>query len=229
MRDGTLKHYRIAEDGYEQVIGFAGRAEILGFGGIGSGRHPTAAVELEDSSVYVPTVHDLFTLGQRVPGFDRVVHLAVSVQMTQRDRLADLREPVPADARLVRFLLRMIQRLSACGASPRRLHLRMSRRDIASYLGREHETVSRSFGTLSESGCVRVHNQEVEVLHLDCLMAVARSAQRQLDDPDRPCRICPSVVPPVEKPACRLFVHPSANAIRTKKPSETDRLEEPSQ
>jgi hypothetical protein len=34
VRCGTFKTLRIAEDGYEQVLGFAGRAEVLGFAGV---------------------------------------------------------------------------------------------------------------------------------------------------------------------------------------------------
>ncbi|MDP1692510.1 MAG: helix-turn-helix domain-containing protein [Burkholderiaceae bacterium] len=228
VRDGTFKHYRIAEDGDEQVLGFAGRAEVLGFGAIDAGRHPTAAVALEESSVYVVTVQDLFTLGHRIPGFDRVVYLAISAQLAHRNRLADLREPVPADARLARFLLRMIQRLSACGPSPRRLHLRMSRRDIASYLGLAHETVSRSFGILVAAGCLRVHNREVEILDLEGLTAFARSAQRQVASLDQPLAPCANPVPPAQTSVYRLFAHPAGSTIRTGKPGEIKRLEEPS-
>lgn len=183
VRAGTFKSYRTAEDGYEQVLGFTSRAEVLGFDAICLGHHPTAAVALEDSSVYVVPVPDVFTLGQRIPALDRVLHLAVSSQLTRHEELADLMAPVAAEVRLARFLMQLSQRMAACGQSPRRFHLRMSRRDIARYLGVAHETVSRSFGALAQWGCLRVDNREVEIVDLDRLKAFARSTRRQVDDP----------------------------------------------
>ena len=51
---------------------------------------------------------------------------------------------VAADARLARFLVQLSARMAECGQSPRRLLLRMNRRDIANHLGLAHETISRS-------------------------------------------------------------------------------------
>jgi CRP/FNR family transcriptional regulator len=183
VRAGTFKSYRTAEDGYEQVLGFTSRAEVLGFDAICIGHHPTAAVALEESSVYVVPVQDVFTLGQRIPALDRVLHLAVSSQLTRHEELADLMAPVAAEVRLARFLMQHSHHMAACGQSPRRFHLRMSRRDIARYLGVAHETVSRSFSALSGWGCVRVDNREVEIVDLDRLKTFARSTRRQNDEP----------------------------------------------
>lgn len=183
VRAGTFKSFRTAEDGYEQVLGFTGRAEVLGFDAICMGHHPTAAVALEDSSVYVVPVQDAFTLGQRLPAFERVLQMAVSSQLTRHEELADLMAPVAAEVRLARFLMQLSLRMAACGQSPRRFHLRMSRRDIARYLGVAHETVSRSFGALAHWGCLRVDNREVEIVEMDRLKAFARSTRRQNDEP----------------------------------------------
>ncbi len=186
VRAGTFKTFRTAEDGYEQVLGFCGRAELLGFDAISLGCHPTAAIALEDSSVYAILVADLFDLGQRLPALDHVVHRAVSDALTRRGELADLMAAVAAEVRLARFLMQLSQRMTACGQSPRRFHLRMSRRDIASHLGVAHETVSRSFGALAGWGFVRVENREVEIVDMDGLRTLARSTRRQVDEPD--CR-----------------------------------------
>jgi len=186
VRAGTFKTYRTAEDGYEQVLGFAGRAEVLGFDAVCMEFHPTAAVALEESSVYVVLVRDLFTSGQRIPALDRIVALAVSRALTQRGELADLMAAVAAEVRLARFLMQLSVRMEACGQSPRRFHLRMSRRDIASHLGVAHETVSRSFSALAGWGVVDVNNREVEILDMDRLRALARSTRGQIDEPHKP-------------------------------------------
>jgi CRP/FNR family transcriptional regulator, anaerobic regulatory protein len=89
---------------------------------------------------------------------------------------------VAAEVRLARFLLQLSRRMAECGQSSRRFHLRMSRRDIASYLGVAHETVSRSFGSLSRWGWLRVDNREVEILDLPGLKQFALNTRRALDD-----------------------------------------------
>jgi CRP/FNR family transcriptional regulator len=49
---GSFKSIRTAEDGYEQVLGFVRRGELLGFDAVCMGHHPTAAIALEDSRVF---------------------------------------------------------------------------------------------------------------------------------------------------------------------------------
>jgi CRP/FNR family transcriptional regulator len=90
---------------------------------------------------------------------------------------------VAAEVRLARFLVQLSARMGACGQSPRRLLLRMSRRDIASHLGVAHETVSRSFGTLADWGYVSVNYREVEICDLDALKTFARSTRGLVEEP----------------------------------------------
>lgn len=182
VRSGTFKIVRTAEDGYEQVLGFVGRAEVLGFDAVCTESHPTAAVALEDSSVFAVRLRDFFPLGQRITALDTLVHRAASSALAARGELADVMAAVAAEVRLARFLLQLSRRMAACGQSPRRFHLRMSRRDIASYMGVAHETVSRSFGALARWGLVRVDNREVEVFDMAALQAFALSTRRHLDD-----------------------------------------------
>lgn len=180
---GTFKSYTTAEDGYEQVLGFAGRGEVLGFDAVCSGRHPAAAVALEDARVFVVPMRDVFSLGKRVPALDRALHMAVSRQLAQRGEIADVMAAVAAEVRLARFLVQLSARMGAAGQSPRRLLLRMSRRDIASHLGVAHETVSRSFSALAEWGYLRVSHREVEILDLAALKGFARSTRGLVEEP----------------------------------------------
>jgi CRP/FNR family transcriptional regulator len=85
--------------------------------------------------------------------------------------------------KLARFLIQLSRRMAGCGQSPRRFHLRMGRREIASLLGVAHETVSRSFSALAALGMVDVSDREVEILDMEGLMRFARSTRRHLDEP----------------------------------------------
>jgi CRP/FNR family transcriptional regulator len=198
VRAGSFKIYRTAEDGYEQVLGLALRGEVLGFEALAHGTHPTAAVALEESSVYSLELNEFHALGQRVPQLDQLVRRALSGALMRGGEQAEVMAAVAAEVRLARFLLQLSRRMAECGQSPRRFHLRMSRRDIASYLGVAHETVSRSFGALSRWGWLRVDNREVEILDLPGLRQFALNTRRAVDEgqhtpgPQPGLRLCAS-------------------------------------
>jgi CRP/FNR family transcriptional regulator len=108
--------------------------------------------------------------------------VAVSRALQQRNDLADVMAAVAAEARLARFLLQWSARMAACGQSPRRFYLRMGRRDIASYLGLAHETVSRSLQTLVRWNLLSVSNRAVDILDMDGLKTLARNTRRPVGD-----------------------------------------------
>jgi CRP/FNR family transcriptional regulator, anaerobic regulatory protein len=182
VRAGTFKTFRTAEDGYEQVLGFSGRAEMLGFDAVCMQTHPTSATALEESSVYVILTSDLFMLEQRIPALGRAVQMAISRALSSRAEIAEVMAAVAAEVRLARFLVQTSERMAASGQSHRRFRLRMNRREIASHLGVAHETVSRSFGTLAAWGILRVDNREVEIVDMARLKALSRSTRRQIDE-----------------------------------------------
>lgn len=175
---GSFKSFHTTEDGYEQVVGFSNRKDVLGFDSIHVGRHVTSAVALEEARVYAIAMEDVHQLGRGVPDLDRALHVAVSNQLQRYGELVDLMSAVAAEARLGRFLLQLSQRMTSLGQSPHRLYLRMSRRDIASYLGLAHETVSRSFGALARAGYLVVNRREVDILDMEGLRMCARGTRR---------------------------------------------------
>ena len=177
VRFGTFKTLRVAEDGYEQVLGFSGQADVIGFDALCSGSHPSSAVALEDAGVYALPLRELDGLRQRVPALDRALQSALSAQLAGAAGIAEVMAAVASEARLARFLLQRSMRMAALGQSTRRLRLPMSRRDIASHLGVAHETVSRSFGELVNWGFVAVDNREVEILDTDGLRGIARNTR----------------------------------------------------
>lgn len=182
VRGGCFKLSCSSEDGYEQVLAFTERGDLLGLEGWCDGMHANSAVALEDCSVYGLALPDVTPLARRLPEFDQLLHRAAAAAVRSRTRLIDVMAAVSAEVRLARFLVQWSQRMQACGESPTRLLLRMCRRDLASHLGLAHATVSRSFGALADWGLLQVANREVEILDLDGLRAYARSTRRPNDD-----------------------------------------------
>lgn len=175
VRTGTFKCYRTDADGGEQVLGFARRGDVLGYGAVNLGRYTSAACALEPSSVGVVPLADLFTWLQRAPALDRALHQALSMQQAGFEELAGVRAAVPADARLARFLLHWSRRMAMNGHSMRQVKLCVNRRDIGRLLGVAHETVSRAFAALSARGCIAVKGRTVDIVDAGGLLRVARA------------------------------------------------------
>ena len=182
VRAGTFKSIKTAEDGYEQVLAFTGQGEVLGFEALCEDRQHTGAVALEDSIVFAISSRDLLMWRRQYPTLDHALQLALSRRLARAGEMTELMAAVSSEVRLARFIMWWSARMEALGQSPRRLRLRMSRRDIASLLGVAHETVSRSFSTFVECGVLSVANREVEIVDLERLKACTRNTRGLADD-----------------------------------------------
>ncbi|MDO9094242.1 MAG: Crp/Fnr family transcriptional regulator [Rubrivivax sp.] len=183
LRCGSMKSVKTQEDGYEQVLGFQHAGDVLGFEALYDGTQPASLVALEDSSVYVLAADDLPHLRRLCPVFTDALELALSRQLLNATATSGLMSAVASEARLARFVLWWSERMARIGRSTRRMHLRMGRRDIASFLGVAHATVSRSFTALAEAGCLQVDNRDVEILDFEALHALARNTRGSNGEP----------------------------------------------
>jgi CRP/FNR family transcriptional regulator len=190
VQAGSFKSVKTAEDGYEHVIGFAWRRDLIGYDGLYRDRHAFSAVALEDSRVVVLPLATLRTLRLQSPALDSALQSMVARQLTHAGEIAEVMSAVAADVRLARFLVQLSARMAERGESPRRLLLRMNRRDIANHLGLAHETISRSFRMLSEAGWLCVDNRDVQILDPDGLKRAARSTRGSSDDGAREALHC---------------------------------------
>jgi CRP/FNR family transcriptional regulator len=181
---GSFKSVRSAEDGYEYVLGFGLRGDVLGYDGVAGGHFAFSAVALEDSRVVVLPIGLLGSVRRRVPAFDMAMQAVLSRQIRHAGEIAEVMAAVAADVRLARFLVQLSGRMAERGQSPRRLRLCMNRRDIANHLGLAHETISRCFRLLSDRGWLHVDNRDVELVDFDGLRRCARSTRGVTDDED---------------------------------------------
>ena len=177
VQSGSFKTVKTAEDGYEHVLAFSWRSDLIGYDALYREHYVFSAVALEDSRVIALPMAGLSALRQRSPALDAALQGLIARQLGHAGEIAEVMSAVAADARLARFLVQLSARMVERGQSPRRLLLRMSRRDIANHLGLAHETISRSFRLLSDSGCLRVDNREIEILDPAGLRRCARSTR----------------------------------------------------
>ena len=182
VRHGSVKLCHLDESGYEQVSGLAMRGDVLGMESLDLPHHDSDAVALEDASVFLLPRAQLAALSLRLPTLAQALQQASSRRLRQSQALVDVLAAVASEVRLARFLLWHGRQMAEDGWSPRRLHLRMGRRDLASLLGVAHETVSRSFTALSMAGLIAVNDRDIEILDPLRLQAYARSTRRPQDD-----------------------------------------------
>jgi CRP/FNR family transcriptional regulator, anaerobic regulatory protein len=182
VQSGSFKCVKTAEDGYEHVLGFTWRGDVIGFDGLAEDHYAFAAVALEDSRVVAVPVARLAELRRREAALDAALQCAVAHQVAHAGEIAELMAAVAADVRLARFLVQLSTRMAARGQSPRRILLRMNRRDIANHIGVAHETISRSLRLLSDAGWVRVDHRDIEILDPVGLRRCARVTRGSSDD-----------------------------------------------
>jgi CRP/FNR family transcriptional regulator len=171
---GSFKCVQTDMDGYEQVLAFAIHGDVIGLDGLGQSRHGSGAVALEDSTVVTLPVVELLALGRLVPALEVLLHNAAGAEVARRGDTQYLMSAPSSEVRVARFLLQFARRQAALGHSSRRLRMCMTRRDIASYLGVAHETVSRALTALAQDGCIQVSHRDIELIDLVALNELQR-------------------------------------------------------
>jgi CRP/FNR family transcriptional regulator len=164
IRLGTFKTLLLAEDGREQITGYHMAGEIVGLDGISDNRHACQAVALEDSEVCVVPFNQLDELARDLPLLRRNLYRLISRDICRDQDMMLLLGSRCAEERLALFLLTLAERYQARGYSSSEFVLRMTREEIASYLGLKLETVSRLFSHLQETGLIQVQGRAIKLL-----------------------------------------------------------------
>ena len=169
VRSGTCKTAMLRSDGREQVTGFHMPGEVMGLEGLAHGTHRITATALEDSEVCLIPYHRLVALTAATPGATDLVRHLMGQEMVRDHSIMVVLGLTEAGDRLAAFLLNLSERYASRGWSPREFHLRMSRGDIASFLGVKLETISRAFSAFQRRGFLEVSGRHVRLTDLEGL------------------------------------------------------------
>jgi CRP/FNR family transcriptional regulator len=173
VRLGTFKTVMLSEDGREQIAGYHMGGDILGLDGIGDERHACEAIALEDSEVCALSFAKLDELARRDPLVRRNLFRLISRDLCRGQEMMLLLGSRRADERLAAFLVNLAGRFRSRGYSANEFALRMTREEIASYLGLKLETVSRLFSRLHAEGLIQVQGRSIKLLDPVGLNAMA--------------------------------------------------------
>ena len=173
IRLGTFKTILLAEDGREQITGYHMAGDVVGLDGISNNRHACQAVALEDSEVCVLPFNELDELAHDIPLLRHNLYRFISKDVCRDQDMMLLLGSRCAEERLALFLLDLADRQERRGYSSSEFVLRMTREEIASYLGLKLETVSRLFSHCHEIGLLQVQGRAVKLLDLATLKKLA--------------------------------------------------------
>ena len=166
IRGGFFKTSLVDGEGREQVTGFYMSGELLGMDGLAGGRYPGSAIALEDSDICELPYSLIEETGRDVPSVQHRLHLMLAREIVRDQGIMMLLGSMRAEERLAAFLLYLSKRFRRRGYSESEFHLRMTRKDIGSYLGLEVETVSRLFSTFQKDGLLEIDGKHVRIVSI---------------------------------------------------------------
>ena len=174
VRRGALKAVVTDVNGNEQIRGFYLPGELVGLDALYSGMWPSSLEVLGEADVCQINREDLQKLMAADPRiaarFLDIMsqHLAISLSWNG---------DYTAEQRIAAFLLNFYQRSTPNSESQARLHLAMSRQDLARHLRLVTETVSRELARMRKSGMIDVQRRDIVIHDIDALIDAAGPLQ----------------------------------------------------
>jgi len=151
---GVLKIFKTLGDGRRQVTGFLYPGDLIGLGaGVSYAYTAEAITETALVSCRRSKVEDLIN---RSPAVARWLFSVASTELTAAQDQMLLLGRKTAVERVTSFLLNLAERAVLRGEDSDRIHVPMTRYDIADYLGVTTETVSRTITRLKALGLIRL-------------------------------------------------------------------------
>jgi len=178
VRSGAFKTVALDAEGLSQILGFPMRGDLIGADGFSDGKFRVSVYALEDSDVIVLSMHRLAELSARYPGFEQLVYGCMARALVRvQDQVWALGSQC-ASARLAQFLIRLSAYYADAGYSPKRFLLRMTRTDLANFLGLTVETVSRTLTAMRAAGILSISQREMLILDFERLRCFGKSGER---------------------------------------------------
>jgi CRP/FNR family transcriptional regulator len=176
IRFGHFKTYQTNPGVGKKITGFQMAGELLGLDAISDNRHHCDAVALEDSEVCEIPYARLEELVGNMPTLLHHFHQILSQEISREQNMLLLGN-MRAEQRFADFLINLSTRYAARGYSPTNFQLRMSREDIANYLGLTIESISRLLTRFKKQELLKVDKREIQLLNPTMLKAMAAGTE----------------------------------------------------
>ena len=174
VNSGFLKTIVIDDYGNEQVLGFPMKGDLLGIDSINSKRHTTEVVALSDCDLILIPYKILSALGRANVEILHVMLGVMSRELAREQMAICMLSALGAEAKVARFIVALGKRYSQLGYSGKIYNLRMTRLEIANYLGLAIETVSRALSAFHELGWIVVSLRQIRIVDAESLSTLRR-------------------------------------------------------
>jgi CRP/FNR family transcriptional regulator len=186
VRFGHFKTVQLDRRGDLHVTGFQMAGELLAMDSLGTGMHASSAIALEDSEVCEIPYARLLELLPQMPRLLEQFHRLLGREIMREQAATLFLGNMRADQRLASFLLDLGERYAQRGYSSRSFLLRMSRDDIAGYLGLTLECISRQLARFRQNGWIALEKRAIELTDRAALVTLAAGLQPALGEPGLP-------------------------------------------
>lgn len=191
VKAGAVKTVFLNKRGDEKIMGFHLPGEAFGLEGILEGRNACSAIALERSTLCKINYKNFHELAKDRPSLQEWLLKRVLQELHSAEVLNRWLSYTSPEERVVSFLMDLSERQKLLYGHSGELHLPMSRRDIANYLGLALETVSRVLHRLKRTGELSVRNRHIRLLQFDSLRERVASIETilvpNLRIPDQGC------------------------------------------
>jgi CRP/FNR family transcriptional regulator len=184
LNSGFFKIINLSLDGREQVVGLKFRGDWLGFDGIANSHYTCDAVAMDTGEIWLLRYDSLLAACARLPEVLKLLHQAMSREITgDRDSLMSVCT-LNADARVADFLRYWAESMAQRGMRTDQITLRMTRAEIGNYLGMTLETVSRALSRLARCQLIHFAEKGRRDIQIPQVEALAAFVQRSLAPAD---------------------------------------------
>ena len=164
VRTGFIKTVIFTDDGREQMTGFSMIGDFVGFESLAETKRSADAIALEETQVWEIPLDAIAELVRRTPPLQKMIYSIMEQEIQRQRSMMLVLGTLRAEERVAWFLLDLGRRYQARGFSASSFVLRITRRDLGSYLGLRLETVSRLLSRLQKEGVLRVSNKSVQII-----------------------------------------------------------------
>ncbi|MDE3207535.1 MAG: helix-turn-helix domain-containing protein, partial [Pseudomonadota bacterium] len=152
-------------------IGFQMNSDVIGMDGMASNLHSTDVVALETSEVCLidpASIDSVPTLKKLHRHFDQVF----SREIIRLQNMALLLGGMNAHQKMAAFLINLSKRFERLNYSRNEFYLRMTRVELASYLGLTNATISRTLTVFKTMGLIKTNGRKIVISDYEKLLSI---------------------------------------------------------
>ncbi|MBV4475246.1 Crp/Fnr family transcriptional regulator [Pseudomonas botevensis] len=173
IKAGSVKVVIESYRNFEHLLDFKMAGDNIGLDTFVGDPHRTSAIALEDTEICKINISRLKNEPASQLYLHGKIHSATNLDVDRLQKKALLLAKMTAEQRLCWLLCDLSEKYASMGFSAQSLYLKMSRNEIASYLGLRMETVCRCFTKLHELSLINVDGAKVEIIHLEKIKNIA--------------------------------------------------------